>query len=58
MFFAPVVAESLNEVRYAFEDEESRRAGTSFRDAQARLDARWQGSGFPASYEIASSIQY
>ncbi len=54
MFFKPVVVESLDEVRYDLPEEAVR----TFRGEWARLDARWSASGFPASYEIASSIQY
>ncbi|WP_106087315.1 hypothetical protein [Enhygromyxa salina] len=58
MFFAPTVIESLNEVRYRFRTPAARQAAQRFQTAQHQLDARWAGSGFPASYEIASSIQY
>ena len=58
MFFKPVVVESLDEVRYDFHERGAREAARSFRDEWTRLDARWASSGFPASYEIASSDQY
>jgi hypothetical protein len=58
MFFRPVVVESLDEVRYGFDDDSERQAAERFRGVQVELDARWGRSGFPASYEIASSIQY
>jgi hypothetical protein len=58
MFFKPVVVESLDEVRYGFDGEGERQAVRRFRDVQAELDERWGRSGFPVSYEIASSIQY
>lgn len=58
MFFSPVVIESLDEVRYHFDDPGARAAEQAFRAEQRGLDVDWAGSGFPASYEIASSIQY
>ena len=58
MFFRPVVIESLHEVQYAFQGEAAREAVSRFRAEQQHLDARWAGSGFPGSSEIASSIQY
>ena len=58
MFFVPVVIESLDEVRYEFLAPHARAAAERFASARARLDAQWAGSGFPASYQIASSIQY
>lgn len=58
MFFKPVVVESLDEVRYDFREGRAREAARAFRGERERLDALWAGSGFPASYEIASSIQY
>lgn len=58
MFFKPVVVESLDEVRYDFHERDAREAVRMFRDEWTRLDTRWEASGFPASYEIASGIQY
>ena len=58
MFFKPVIVQSLDEVRYGFQDSAAQRAVDEFRNEQIRLDKRWQNSGFPASYEIAGSIQY
>lgn len=58
MFFKPVVVESLDEVRYDFREQDAGRAALRFRREWERLDAHWAGSGFPASYEITSSIQY
>ena len=47
MFFAPQVVCSLRDVIPA-----------SHHAAMERLDARWAGSGFPSSGEIAASLQY
>ena len=58
LFFKPVVAQSLDEVRYPFSDERDRQAARQFREDQIALDVRWRRSGFPASHQIASSIQY
>lgn len=58
MFFKPVVVQSLDEVRYDFPSEASQKAVREFRKEWIKLDKRWQASGFPASYKIASSIQY
>lgn len=58
MFFKPEVAESLHEVRYDFTDSSAKQAVNNFRREWLRLDEHWKGHGFPASYEIASSIQY
>jgi hypothetical protein len=58
MFFKPVVVQSLDEVRYSFPNGPARQAVCEFRNEWIELDNRWHGSGFPASYQIASSIQY
>jgi hypothetical protein len=56
MFFAPVVIRSLRQVRY--EIAGAREALSSLRSGMDALDAKWAGSGFPASGQIACSIQY
>jgi hypothetical protein len=58
MFFAPVVIDALSDVRYGLRDGERRSAESAFWDEVRALDARWRGSGFPMSHEIATSPQY
>lgn len=57
MFFKPAVITSLREVRYDL-DERGMRAVRDFHAHMDALDRRWQGTTFPSSHEIASSLQY
>ena len=58
MFFVPVVRRSLAQVRYDFSDPAARAAVQGLKTNVAKLDAKWQGSGFPTSKQSACSIHY
>lgn len=58
MFFAPCIVSSLASVDYAFEDPGAAAAARAFRAGFEALDAAWAGSTFPASGQIAASVQY
>ena len=57
MFFKPAVITSLRDARYDL-DARGMRAVRDFHAHMDALDRRWQGTTFPSSYEIASSLQY
>ncbi|MBX3248313.1 MAG: hypothetical protein KF901_14125 [Myxococcales bacterium] len=58
MFFAPVILGSLRDVRYGFRVPRARAAEARLFERMEGLDGIWEGSGFPSSAELASSIQY
>ncbi len=58
MFFAPVIITRLSDVRYRVGRPAGRAAEQRFRDRMCALDTKWEGRGFPASHQIASSLQY
>jgi hypothetical protein len=58
MFFVPVIRRPISAVRYRFRDARSIAAAKQHRRDMAELDARWSGTAFPRSTEIACSIQY
>jgi hypothetical protein len=58
MFFVPVVRRALGQVRYEFSEKSARAAVDSLRTQVQRLDATWQGSGFPTSMLAACSVHY
>ena len=57
LFFKPAVITSLRDARYDL-DARGMRAVRDFHARMDTLDRRWQGTSFPSSYEIASSLQY
>ena len=58
LFFAPCVVTSLSDVDYGFADPLAADAAARFRRGFAALDAAWADSTFPASNQIAASVQY
>lgn len=58
MFFRPAVITSLRDIAYPSADARERRAVTRWEATMDALDARWAGSGFPGSHEIASGVHY
>ena len=54
MFYEPVIITSLRRARYDVPPGAAARA----RRAMDALDATWEGSSFPSSARIASSLQY
>lgn len=58
MFFAPVNMETIDQVRFGFQSRRHEPAVRAFRARMLELDARWAGTRFPSSRQIACSIQY
>lgn len=58
MFFVPVIRRPLSAVRYRFRDAGALTAARELQRDTAAIDARWSGSGFPRSTEIACSVHY
>jgi hypothetical protein len=58
MFLAPVVIQSLRQVRYAFDHPRAREAARDLEAGMDALDGRWAHRGFPSSAQMASSLQY
>lgn len=58
MFFAPVNLETIDQVRFGFQSRRHEPAVRAFRARMLELDARWAGTRFPSSRQIACSIQY
>lgn len=58
MFFVPIIRRSVRDVRYGFRDARAIAAAKALHGEMAQLDARWSGSWFPQSREIACSIHY
>lgn len=58
MYFAPVNLRTIDQVEFSFLSPRYRRAVAALRARMREIDARWAGSSFPSSREIACSIQY
>lgn len=58
MFIRPTILESLRDVDYGFRSTRTAGAAADLHRSLDKLDATWQGTTFPASWQVSSSLQY
>lgn len=58
MFIRPTIIESVRDVDYGFRSTRTAHAEAELHRSLDELDATWQGTTFPSSWQVSSSLQY